>query len=337
MALPAVKILHDRGMQIDWVCGRTVLPLLKYYSWLRVIPADDAAVLKGTLLQKISAMTGLWRTLAGSRYDLCATLYYDERYRLLSLPVRAANRLSLSPIERNNMIVPGRHHTDEYARLLIQAIDGPIDGYSPHSLPPLRPSVIANCPVQRGGSLPRVAIVPGGARNLMRDDALRRWPLDNYVRLAELLLSRGYEVLLVGSSDDHWVDSKFAALPVNNLIGKLSLPELVALFDQTDCVVTHDTGPLHLAGISNAGVVGIFGPTDPREKLPRREHSIAVWGGEGFACRPCYDGRNFAPCQHNGCMYQVTPQLVLLELDSLLERRSQGLPSPPRIVVPGIA
>jgi len=43
---------------------------------------------------------------------------------------------------------------------------------------------------------------------------------------------------------------------------------------------------------------------------------VGIWGGKGFACRPCYDGRNFAPCQFGG-MHQVTTELVLRELDKL--------------------
>jgi heptosyltransferase II len=150
------------------------------------------------------------------------------------------------------------------------------------------------------------------------------------------LLERGYEVILVGSPEDHWVDSSFAGLAVTNLIGTLSLPELIGQFDEMDAVVSHDTGPLHLAGITNAAVIGIFGPTDPWEKQPRREYSVALWGGEGFACRPCYDGKNYAPCQFNGCMHQVNPEMVLQELDGLLERKTLGAPSPVRVVLPDV-
>jgi hypothetical protein len=61
---------------------------------------------------------------------------------------------------------------------------------------------------------------------------------------------------------------------------------------------------------------------------------VSIWGVQGFACRPCSDGRNFAPCQSNGCMHQVTTELVLRELDKLLSDRSLGTSSPWRIVYP---
>src|SRR6185437_14021786 len=119
-------------------------------------------------------------------------------------------------------------------------------------------------------------------------------------------------------------------------IGTISLPELISVFDSCDAVVSHDTGPLHLAGLSAACLVGIFGPTDPATFLPRRDSCVGIWGGQGFACRPCYDGRAFAPCQFNGCMHQVTPELVLRELDRLLTARSQQTPVPWRVVFPAV-
>jgi heptosyltransferase II len=112
------------------------------------------------------------------------------------------------------------------------------------------------------------------------------------------------------------------------------LPQVISACSASDAVITHDTGPMHLAGLSDACLVGLFGPTDPAMFLPRRPSSVGLWGGQGFACRPCYDGTNFAPCQFNGCMHQVTPQMVLRELDRLLDARSRGVASPWRIAFP---
>jgi heptosyltransferase-2 len=145
--------------------------------------------------------------------------------------------------------------------------------------------------------------------------------VESYVALAQRLLARGWEVVLLGGPGDEWANPFFAGLAVTNLIGRLRLPEVVSACDGCDGVVSHDTGPMHLAGLSTAAVVGIFGPTDPTMFLPRRPGVAAIWGGQGFACRPCYDGTNFAPCTFNGCMHQVSVERVLGELDQLLEAR----------------
>jgi heptosyltransferase-2 len=170
----------------------------------------------------------------------------------------------------------------------------------------------------------RIAIVPGGTKNVLGEQILRRWPIENYVRLATVLLDRGWEIVMVGGRDDDWVRPHFQHLPVNDMIGQLSLPEVLCAFDDCDAVISHDTGPLHLAGLSTCCLIGLFGPTDPATFQPRRAFSLAIWGGHGFACRPCYDGRNFAPCGFNGCMHQISPELVLRELDRLLDLRDRG-------------
>ena len=47
MALPAARVLHAQGAQIDWICGKSTLPLLECYSWINAICIDDKALLQG--------------------------------------------------------------------------------------------------------------------------------------------------------------------------------------------------------------------------------------------------------------------------------------------------
>ena len=330
MAIPAAHALYEEGFEIHWVCGRAVQPLLECYSWINLIPADDKAILLGTAVERIRDIARLWSKIAFKKFDLCATLYYDRRYRLLTLPVRARNKLSLSRQSRTATLLAGRNHTDEYARLLL----GIEDGYRNHSRVLVRPDRLPPSPLGDKCPSQRIVIVPGGTRNLLREQALRRWPIESYVALTQRLLDRGMEVVLLGGPEDTWVRPHFGALTVTDCIGTLSLPEVIRVCDGCDAVITHDTGPMHLAGLSKTCLVGIFGPTDPSTFIPRRPFAVGIWGGQGFACRPCYDGRDFAPCHFNGCMHQVTPEVVLRELDPLLSAKSKGLSIPWKIVFP---
>ncbi len=323
MAIPAAHQLHLQGQQIDWVCGPAVHPVLALYPWINPILIDERTLLTGSAAARLAVVVKLWRTLAGRTYSLVATLYYDPRYRILTLPIYARRRLMLSNTDRNFRLLPGRHHTDEFARILL----GWPDQVRPQPLAPVpvpRES-LPPAPLPRG-SRPRVILAPAGARNLLADDVLRRWQPENYVSLATLLLQQGIEVVLIGGPGDAWVQPLFAALPLIDLISQLALPQTLALLDQADLLVTHDTGPLHLAGITRVSIVSIFGPTDPHGRLPQRSGAIALWGGEGFACRPCYDGHSFAPCPSNDCMAQITPQQVLAEILTLLKDHAQPKP-----------
>lgn len=118
MAIPAVRVLHEQGFEIHWVCGRAAKPLLECYSWIKVIPVDDRAIFRGTFLQRVRNILRLWSRVALSGYDFCATLYYDARFRLLTLPIRARRKIALSTERRSYRLLPGRHHTDEYLRVL---------------------------------------------------------------------------------------------------------------------------------------------------------------------------------------------------------------------------
>jgi heptosyltransferase-2 len=330
MAIPAVRSLYEQGFEIHWVCGGAAQSLLECYSWITLIPVNDRAILLGSPFERTKHIASLWAKVAFTGYDLCATLYYDRRYHLLTLPIPAGKKLALSEHSRATSLLAGRHHTDEYFRVLL----GMEDNYRPQSCLPVRPDRLPPSSWKLKHASRRIAIVPGGTSNVLGQQVLRRWPVERYVTLAHQLRDRGWEVVLLGGPEDTWVRPYFDELIVTDCIGTLSLPEAINLCDACDAVISHDTGPLHLAGLSDTCLVGVFGPTDPATRVPRRPFVVGIWGGQGFACRPCYDGRNFAPCQFNGCMHQVTTELVLHELDRLLSDRSMGTSSPWRIVYP---
>ena len=330
MAIPAAASMHAQGWEIDWVCGEVVAPILRLYPWINVLPVDERRLLRGGQTGRIRLMLALWGQLRDRSHDTIATLYYDRRYRLLTWPVRAARKVWLSETERSARLLPGRHHTDEFARIL----SGRRDDQTPQQLAPVLPPGLAGLPRPPASGRSRVVLVPGGARNMLRDDALRRWPLENYVEMARLLIEAGYEVVLAGGPEDDWVLAAFAGLPVQSFVGKFSLVDTLGLLDSAEVTVTHDTGPLHLAGITRTSIAAIFGPTDPYGRLPQRANCVAFWGGEGFACRPCYDGRDYAPCTNNGCVQQVTPAMVAAEVQALLTARGEGRSDPPRVILP---
>ena len=330
MAVPAVIALHGQGYSIDWIAGPAVAPLLRCYSWIRVIEADDRAVLNGSPLARAAAVTAVWRAVGTSRYDLLATLYYDLRWRIFTLPVRAETHLTLSRTDRSRSILPTRSHADEFARILLRLQDTCRD----ISLPPLRPDRLPASPLPPP-AMRRIAMVPAGASNMLRQQTLRRWPAERYAQVASTLLARGDEVVLLGGPADTWVRESFASLASHprlvDCIGATTLPEFVSLADTCSLVLSHDTGPLHLAGLSCAPVLALFGPTDPGSFLPRRAGVRVLWGGEGFACRPCYDGRDFAPCDSNGCMQSIAVATVMRVLDEMLADQ----PGPAAFVILG--
>jgi heptosyltransferase-2 len=124
---------------------------------------------------------------------------------------------------------------------------------------------------------------------------------------------------------------------LHDRIGLDSLTETIGLLTSAQAVVTHDSGPLHIAGLTHVPIVTLFGPTDPHARVPARANTVALWGGEAFACRPCYDGRSFAPCAHNGCIRELTPAMVLAQVERLLGSARSGVKLPLQVLTPLIA
>jgi heptosyltransferase-2 len=339
MAIPAAHQLLTMGYAVDWIAGTPAASVLACYPDIHTIPVDERAILHGSASERLAALRTAWRQLRGKHYDFVATLYYDRRYRLLSLPVMGARHVRLVRGDRRLELHQGRHHTDEFARILRSAaLETAQDtGPAATSLSPIPPGTLPPSPLPASGGRRRITLAPGGARNLLRDDFLRRWQTEHYVALATMLLHAGHEVVLTGGPDDVWVREAFAGLPCIDLIDMVTLPELMALFEASDAVVTHDTGPLHLAGVTSCALLGIFGPVTPWARLPRRPGTMALWGGEGFACRPCYNGDSYADCADNQCMAQVTPAMAMEALTELLVQRDMGLPQAPSVRRPSPA
>ncbi|HVZ80629.1 MAG TPA: glycosyltransferase family 9 protein [bacterium] len=319
MALSGVEAARDRwpNAHITWLCGRTVEPLLRVYGHVdEVIGVDDVGLLRGNLAEKIKVLIGVWARLFLRSFDLVVTGHSDRRYRWLSVTARAKERRGFD--DRLNL-VPGRYHGDEYARLILGQ-DYPTGRlFRPAPLrPSLDPELEKAIPAD---GHPLIAFAPGGAKNILRDDSLRRWPVGHYAELAAKLLAGGYQVVLTGAESDRWILEYFKGLGVVDLVGKTTVTDLIAVYGKCRLVVTHDSGPMHLAALAGARVLALFGPTIPSEKVPLGGLVHSLWGGEELPCRPCYDGRNYAKCSRNICLEDIGVERVLAEAKGILNAK----------------
>lgn len=170
---------------------------------------------------------------------------------------------------------------------------------------------------------PVIALAPE-AGELFRH---RRWPAENYVRLAAALSERyGARILLLGAPADRtYVDAVERALPASvdrvNLAGETSLDDLRALLPRFSLYVGNDGGLLHLAGVCGAPTVSFFGPETPRLYGPVGE-SVAVFF-QGLPCSPCLNVYNSkeSDCRDNVCLRTLPFETVWATLRSRLDRR----------------
>lgn len=126
---------------------------------------------------------------------------------------------------------------------------------------------------------PRVVLHPGGF-------SARRWRPEHFRDLAVELARTGYGVVLTGNETERSVFERDTlsqrSLPdgIRNLMGRLSVRELMAVIADAQVVVSGATGPAHLAAALGTATVSLFDPR--RNNLPARWRPL----GTGVLLRP---------------------------------------------------
>lgn len=320
MALPLLTEIRKKHPQahISWLCGTAVQPLLQQFKEIdSLIVVDEVMLLKGSIFQRILTILGVWKKLAFRKFDLQLYYYFSPLYRLLILPARfvSVRSFNKNPKHRINPH-PVTHHTYGYINTFLQ-LEGPYQldvqypnyGFEVEAFKQWKQSL---------GGKKVIVFSSGGAQNFLRTDELRRYPMDRYVKIAESLVKQGHLVVLSGGKNDAWVADHFSHLPIENRIGTLDLNQFIAFLKVSDLLITHDTGPLHLADLAWCPVVAMFGPTNPSNVKSLNPSSIHLWGGENLHCRPCYDGREYARCPKNICMDDIEPEMVVAAARKIL-------------------
>jgi heptosyltransferase-2 len=141
---------------------------------------------------------------------------------------------------------------------------------------------------------PRVVLHPGGF-------AARRWRSEHYRELVDHLQRSGLSVVLTGSpaEAEQFAEQILATAPlpdeVLNLMGQLSVRELVAVIAESQAVVSGATGPAHIAAACGVPNVSLFDPR--RNNLPTRWQPL----GTGVVLRP--DVPTCEKCIYEACPY----------------------------------
>jgi len=145
-----------------------------------------------------------------------------------------------------------------------------------------------------------VAVNPN-ASDLMIE---RRWPGEQFAELIRQLAAN-VPVVLIGAPAEREYVSRLAPPGVFNLAGQLSVGGLLALLEDARCLITNDTGPMHMAWALGTPTVCLFGPVDPAHY---------GWSGAGVEilyrrvyCSPCLHEADEPPCRGNNvCMQRIT-------------------------------
>ena len=127
---------------------------------------------------------------------------------------------------------------------------------------------------------PIIAIAPGSIW------PTKRWPIDNYIELAGMLVKDGFGVVVLGGEKDKALFEKISMEGVEIFAGTATLLESAALLKKCEALVTNDSAPLHFAVAVDTPVVAIFGATAPKFGFyPYNSDDIVI--ERELPCRPC--------------------------------------------------
>ena len=147
---------------------------------------------------------------------------------------------------------------------------------------------------------------------------IRKWPLDYYVQVCSFLLTiPAVKILLIGGREDvayvSQLEKKLSGERgrVLNLVGKISLREMISLMRVSYLYFGNDSGPLHVAEAIGLPNVSFYGPESPQAFGHPGDKNHIFYAG--LQCSPCinvYSNKDTS-CLDNKCLRKIEPAKVI--------------------------
>ncbi len=149
------------------------------------------------------------------------------------------------------------------------------------------------------GNIHPVALHPGSG------SALKNWPIDRYMELADRLRRQGLPIAWIRGPAD---------VPFEVPSGDLSiveppLPILAAFLAGCRLFIGNDSGVAHLAAAVGCATLAIFGPSDPAIWSPRGPWVEVVYNK--INCSPCHRLRKSEESCKRSCLERFSVEDVL--------------------------
>lgn len=140
------------------------------------------------------------------------------------------------------------------------------------------------------------------------------WPKESFLTVAQGMADRSLFPLFIGSGDNAiWINDMLAGTSFLSLAGKTTIRQLMALISQSACLLTNDSGPMHIATALNVPLLAIFGSTSPERTGPWQQGTVLY---KQQPCSPCF----LRSCPKDlRCMYSIVPEEVIFHLLKLVE------------------
>lgn len=292
-SFPLIRAIRGRFPESFIAC--VVVPryaeLLVNNPWVNDIHllSDDNSL--RSLNEKLSFI----RIIREEKYDMCFLLKPSRMKAIIgtlaNIPERIGFKGKFSPLTREVEAPWGTlHRVDQLLALAgavgVENTDGTYE-YFVNSTDEENAKKILR---DSGGGIRKIVVLnPGG-----NWDA-KVWPKENFIELAEKLLTRfnDIEIAVTGAKKDIDASGEIVknvkSLRCYSLAGKTGLNDLAAIFKKSSLVISSDSGPLHLASAVASPTIGLYGPTSYKITGPRgRGENIIISREPEEREIPCY-------------------------------------------------
>jgi heptosyltransferase-2 len=255
------------------------------------------------------ARRALGRRLASADYSTAYVLPNSWKSALVPFFAGIPRRVGYQG-ESRYLLLNERHRLDVAAHpQLVQryaALAGPL----PASLPP--PRLSSTIEQQQAARLALnlpldatpVIFCPGAEYG-----PAKRWPARHFAALARLVATPQNPVWLVGSAKDLAIGEEISAAAAGaalNLCGRSTLEQVIDLIASARCVVSNDSGLMHVAAALERPLVALYGSSSPAYTPPLSAQAQIV--SRNLPCSPCF--KRECPLGHFDCMNGISPQQV---------------------------
>lgn len=145
----------------------------------------------------------------------------------------------------------------------------------------------------------------------------KRWPASYFANLTDKLQNAGYQVWLMGSNKDTEITNSIVNYAKEkhslvDLAGKTNLVDVIDLLALAKCIVSNDSGLMHVACAVNVPVVAIYGSSSPSFTPPLNKNAVIL--KTDIECSPCFE----RTCKfgHYKCLTQISVEDVFIAVSN---------------------
>lgn len=257
---------HRPDTKITWVIGKIEAQLIS-----AILPNIELIIFDKK--QGRAAFQQLRQQMRGRKFDALLHLQANMRANLVSLCIPAKKKIGF-----------GRQRARELQWLFtnvkapigsgIHVAEGFMDFAVALGLPAAKPSWDISAPEQDLDwakqyldGRPLFILCPSASK------PERNWTTEGYAQLINHMHAQGMKTMLIGSPapNERELAQQITKLTSHvdiNLVGKTTLPQLLALLQCARLVVTPDTGPAHMATLAGTPVIGLYAAQTPLRTGP---------------------------------------------------------------------